>query len=320
MAENQRGWGQQGHHERYDQPRDEFRRREEDQQHYPGMANRYNSPGYGSVQSWGSTEHRGNIPYGSPPVMPGYGPGQGYGSVWGSHSHTSPGYRGTGYSGTAGSSQPSRRGVDSSGTWGGSSGAVGVSNYGNDEYRRASFDTSYPSHYSQEHTDWPEQRDFGHRGFWGRAKDEASSWFGDEEAERRRELDRRLMEIEESRRDMEEFRQGGYNRNRLNYSYKGKGPKAYKRSDDRIKEDISDRLTDDDRLDASNIEVSVRDAEVTLSGTVDSRESKRRAEDITEMVSGVQHIQNNLRVIREGVNPSKQIYAPMPPSTGNDGK
>jgi hypothetical protein len=35
---------------------------------------------------------------------------------------------------------------------------------------------------------------------------------------------------------------------------------------------------------------------VTLTGTVTSREQRRRAEDIAESVSGVTHVQNNLRV------------------------
>jgi anti-sigma factor RsiW len=49
-------------------------------------------------------------------------------------------------------------------------------------------------------------------------------------------------------------------------------------------------------VDASEIEVSVSDREVTLSGMVDSRDAKRRAEDCAESVSGVMHVQNNLRV------------------------
>ena len=76
----------------------------------------------------------------------------------------------------------------------------------------------------------------------------------------------------------------------------GKGPKGYSRSDDRVREDVSDRLSDDPSVDASNIEVSVSNGEVTLSGTVDRREDKRRAEDCAESVSGVNHVQNNLRV------------------------
>lgn len=82
--------------------------------------------------------------------------------------------------------------------------------------------------------------------------------------------------------------------------HRGRGPKGYKRSDDRIREDINDRLTEDGRLDATHIEVSVADGEVTLSGMVDSREAKRRAEDLADHVSGVHHVQNNLRINRGG--------------------
>ena len=48
----------------------------------------------------------------------------------------------------------------------------------------------------------------------------------------------------------------------------------------------------------TDIEVTVRDREVTLDGTVDSRMAKRRAEDCADAVSGVEHVQNNLRVSR----------------------
>lgn len=78
--------------------------------------------------------------------------------------------------------------------------------------------------------------------------------------------------------------------------HRGKGPKGYARSDERIREDVSDRLSDDPMLDATNIDVNVESGEVTLSGTVESRRDKRRAEDIADDVSGVNHVQNNLRV------------------------
>lgn len=81
--------------------------------------------------------------------------------------------------------------------------------------------------------------------------------------------------------------------------HRGRGPKGYKRSDERIHEDVCERLTEDPFIDASNIEVAVKDGEVTLSGTVSSRGLKRRAEDLAELASGIAHIQNNLRV--EGV-------------------
>lgn len=78
-------------------------------------------------------------------------------------------------------------------------------------------------------------------------------------------------------------------------SHRGRGPKGYKRSDERIHEDVCERLTEDPFIDASNIEVTVRDGEVTLDGTVSSRGLKRRAEDLAEMASGVANVQNNLR-------------------------
>ena len=78
--------------------------------------------------------------------------------------------------------------------------------------------------------------------------------------------------------------------------FRGRGPKGYQRSDERLIEEINERLTHDDDIDAHEISVSVDKGEVMLSGTVNSREEKRRAEDIADDVSGVQHVQNNLRV------------------------
>ncbi len=82
--------------------------------------------------------------------------------------------------------------------------------------------------------------------------------------------------------------------------HRGRGPKGYQRSDARIEEDVNDRLTDDPRLDASEIQVHVSNREVTLTGNVHSREARRRAEDIAESVSGVTYVMNNLRVRQHG--------------------
>jgi hypothetical protein len=78
--------------------------------------------------------------------------------------------------------------------------------------------------------------------------------------------------------------------------FTGKGPKGYQRSDDRIKEDVSEALSRDGDLDASEIEVIVVSGEVTLEGTVPDRESKRLAEDLAEDLPGVKQVQNRLRV------------------------
>lgn len=108
------------------------------------------------------------------------------------------------------------------------------------------------------------------RGWWDRASDAVASWFGDEDAERRRRMDAQRP-------------------------HRGRGPKGYRRSDERIKEDVNDRLSEG-YIDASEITVMVEGGEVTLTGTVNSRHDKRRAEDIAEYVSGVQNVENRLRV------------------------
>ena len=81
--------------------------------------------------------------------------------------------------------------------------------------------------------------------------------------------------------------------------FAGRGPKGYRRSDERIREEISDRLTEHDELDASEIEVAVKDGEATLTGTVDSRRSKRLAEDLAERASGVRDVMNHIKVQEE---------------------
>jgi osmotically-inducible protein OsmY len=82
--------------------------------------------------------------------------------------------------------------------------------------------------------------------------------------------------------------------------FRGRGPKGYRRSDERVREDVCECLTEDDRVDATNIEVQVKDCEVTLMGTVNSREEKRRAEDLIDDLPGVRDVTNNLRVVNEG--------------------
>jgi hypothetical protein len=77
--------------------------------------------------------------------------------------------------------------------------------------------------------------------------------------------------------------------------FSGKGPKNYTRSDDRIREDVCDRLSYDDEVDASDITVTVQQGEVTLEGTVEDRRAKHRAEDIADSVNGVKDVHNRLR-------------------------
>lgn len=94
--------------------------------------------------------------------------------------------------------------------------------------------------------------------------------------------------------------------------HRGKGPAGYTRSDDRIREMVCDVLTDDHDIDATHIEVSVRNGEVTLSGSVDDRRTKRHAEDVIESLSGVREVINNLRVVdRRNISMGSHIGASM---------
>jgi osmotically-inducible protein OsmY len=127
--------------------------------------------------------------------------------------------------------------------------------------------------------DWG-RRARGERSWWDRTKDEVRSWLGDEDAEHRREADHR-----------------------------GRGPRGYTRSDDRIREDVSDWLMEDAYVDASDIEVVVVAGEVTLTGTVDSRDMKWRAENLAADVLGVRDVHNRLRTR------SRQTYGTTPSET-----
>jgi osmotically-inducible protein OsmY len=211
------------------------------------------------------------------------------------------------------------------------------------------------------------------RGFFDRAGDEVRSWFGDDEAQRRRMRDEREggddrgwwsgRERDDERRwggsrvedpDREWARQWGYVEPRgargssgggargWGYSggygagpgftggrsefigsggyepggavwsgppryglvrgggtsgpHVGRGPRGYQRSDERIHEEVCERMSECGDLDASDIEVRVSGAEVTLTGVVRERPDKRLAEDLAEQVSGVREVHNQLRV------------------------
>jgi osmotically-inducible protein OsmY len=90
--------------------------------------------------------------------------------------------------------------------------------------------------------------------------------------------------------------------------YAGRGPKGYHRSDERIREDVCDRLCEHGGIDASDMEIQVVGSEVTLLGTVSSRWQKRLAEDVADSVSGVSEVHNQLRV-----TPSQPSAAPGQP-------
>lgn len=156
----------------------------------------------------------------------------------------------------------------------------GRSQYGSSNWQDRNYGGYSPGRYEQSRYDSSrDHRDYDRRdndrSWWDRTRDEVSSWFGGDDDDNRRNRDNR---------------QGGGG------GYRGKGPKDYKRSSDRIREDVCDRLSDDDRLDATNIQVQVEGTDVVLTGTVSDRYQKRYAEDLVESISGVHNVENRLRV------------------------
>ena len=86
----------------------------------------------------------------------------------------------------------------------------------------------------------------------------------------------------------------------------GKGEEQFERRDDfsetlkssptdeSLKKSVSEALYKSHEIDASDIEVSVQDSVVTLSGTVSDREMKRNAERCLDELRGVKDIYNRL--------------------------
>ena len=195
--------------------------------------------------------------------------------------------------------------------------------YPSDEGARAAFDPSYRGLHQ-----YDDDRDLGRfrrerelHGM-GRRLGE-SSYDPQQRSEQAQRYSYRDWERDHERRVNDRGLQGGYGENDRGFGFdpnaaksKGhheswghdfvdnvkrmfRGPKGYKRSDDRIREDVYERLTRQQLLDAHEIEVSVSKGEVTLSGSVPSREEKFHAEQLADAVSGVEDVHNRLRIARE---------------------
>jgi len=136
-------------------------------------------------------------------------------------------------------------------------------------WREREFEPDFSSHYEGE---------FGRGRF-----DELEDW----------ERPRELPQQQGYRRQFGGF---GSSRYETRGRYAGRGPKGYQRSDERLKEEVCDRLTADPDIDASEIEVSVENGEVTLGGTIADRHMKRDTEDCVEAIPGVHQVHNRIRI------------------------
>jgi len=98
--------------------------------------------------------------------------------------------------------------------------------------------------------------------------------------------------------------------------YTGYGPQGRIPSDQRIEDEVIDRMTMHGHLDARNIQVKVQNREVTLSGNVDSRQAKRLAEDIADSVPGVVDVHNELKIQGQQGQQGQQAGQHMQQPTG----
>jgi hypothetical protein len=84
----------------------------------------------------------------------------------------------------------------------------------------------------------------------------------------------------------------------------GRGPKGFRRSDERIHDEVCERIARSG-IDADDVEVKVENGEVTLTGTVNQREDKWQLESICDSVFGVEDVHDQLRTsdrLRRGSN------------------
>jgi osmotically-inducible protein OsmY len=70
--------------------------------------------------------------------------------------------------------------------------------------------------------------------------------------------------------------------------------------DERIQADVTDRLAAELPDDAAQIQIDVKNGEVTLAGTVNTSEARRRAEVVAASIDRVDSVMNNLRVRQPG--------------------
>lgn len=100
----------------------------------------------------------------------------------------------------------------------------------------------------------------------------------------------------------------------------GKGPKGWRPSDESIRERVCECLEMDSHIDASELEVSVKDRIVTLSGKVEHRPMKRHAEDLIENLPGVVDVQNRITIDQSFFQQAKEAIMGQPSDAGNRAK
>jgi osmotically-inducible protein OsmY len=232
------------------------------QRDYQGYGQGQGSQGYGGSygsRQYGSQQYDSQQQYGSQQQYDRYGASQG------------------GFGGPSYGSQNFQRNMGGRGTqsgYGASRGGGGMNEYGTPGYETAGYDSELG--YSGQSMSG---RGYGSEYRSGSSSGYGSGGYGSSSG----------YQLGSQQRD------SGYQQR----SYRGLGPQNYQRADDRIRDDVHEKLTESDEIDARNIMVDVNQGNVTLTGTVPERRMRYAAEDLVEGCMGVSNINNQLKVQRE---------------------
>ena len=124
------------------------------------------------------------------------------------------------------------------------------------------------------------------------------SWTDPDGGGRKQWRDREPIDASESAEGQETYgrKEGIFNDLAAALGFRRRGPKNYERSDERIHEDICERLVADHRLEVEDVSVHVERGVVRLEGTVPVRRMKHEIEDIAAYCPGVNEVENRIRV------------------------
>lgn len=206
-------------------------------------------------------------------------------SSWDDVAEEGPGYYGTGHQGGAFGTAAGSRAIGSD--------PYAPTSSGIDFYGRRS--------YSGENDRWQSQRERGGRGYGaygsGRSGEYGQREYGQQY--RGQSGSRFGGQSEYGYGGSQSQYGGGYGSEDYGgsrQSFRGRGPKGYQRTDDRLKELVCECLMEDPNIDASEVTIEVSGGVVTLTGSVDDRRTKYQIEEAAESVGGVKDINNQLRV------------------------
>jgi hypothetical protein len=306
----------------------------ERQNFWPSGAAEEPRSGYGGAE-WDRSPGSGRSEYGESETRQRYGSGSGEQDRWrepfrsrgaGEHRDWRETRQGSGRSyGHSADDSDYRSRSRPSGGYGGSD--YGPSNYGSSSNRQSGYgenrnweDQNWSrnsgsqggSYRSRDYGSSYGSGDAGHRGVDPYGTTGQSDFYGRQSQSRSRESypsryesDQRTSDYERSSwqsqvgRDEQEERPGFFKR------LFGMAPKGYKRSDERIREDIAERFMQSPEVDSSDVSIEVSAGVVTLEGTVRDRRMKHRVEDIADSCMGVKDVDNKVRVKRESDDPNR---------------